>query len=129
MVVLIVKEIILKQKSKPLTAKIIEFEVALFGEKILVCISPSINILKELFPKSDLSNYSETHLGLSFNAMHTDENHRRVIWLKIWDIPTFIHEAYHITKYILDHAGIEEHETGAYLIEFIYSETIKRSQF
>ncbi len=105
--------------------QIIEFDVAIFEEKIFICISPSIDSLKKFFPKSDLSLYNDTHLGLSFGAIHEDKDYRRVIWIKYWNISTFIHEAYHTTKYILDHKNITDHETGAFLIEFIYDETVK----
>jgi len=104
---------------------LIEFEISLFCEKVLVCISSSTDVLKDLFPNLRLSEDDKPKLGLSFGAMHKDGSYRRVIWLKKWDITTFIHEAYHLTKYVLDHAGIECHETGAYLMEFVCSETIK----
>ena len=104
---------------------IVEFEISLFCEKVIVCIAPSTDVLKEFFNDLELSTADSSKLGLSFGATHKDGSYRRVIWLRKWDITTFIHEAYHLTKYVLDYAGVECHETGAYLIEFVCSETIK----
>lgn len=102
--------------------RVIEFEISLFREKVFVCVSIS-EVLKEFFSESELSNLDFSNSGLCFGAMHNDGKYRRVIWLSHWDIITFVHEAYHVTKYILDYHGVECHETGAYLMEFIYSET------
>jgi hypothetical protein len=106
--------------------QIIEFDIALFHEKVFVCISSSTDTLKEFFSEIDLSDSDNRLDGLAFNDTHTDGKYRRVIWLKSWDPITFVHEAYHVTKYIVDYHGVECHETGAYLIEFIYSQTLSR---
>ena len=103
--------------------QVVEFEISLFYEKVLVCISPSGELLKEVFSESELSGLDFSISGLCFGAIHNDGKYRRVVWLREWDVPTFIHEAYHLTKYVLDHARVECHETGAFLIEFIYNET------
>jgi hypothetical protein len=104
--------------------QVIEFEISLFREKVFVCISSSEE-LKEFFSETELTGCDFSNSGLSFGATHNDGKYRRVIWLRERVMSTFVHEAYHITKYILDYAGVECHETGAYLMEFIYSETIR----
>ena len=105
---------------------IIEFDISLFEEKILICVSRSMDTLKKLFPADDLSYLCKTHQGLAFGAIHKDKKHRRVIWLRKWCIKTFLHEAYHTIADIMSYRDIKDFETGAYLLEFIYAETIKR---
>jgi len=106
--------------------KIIKFKIPVFREYILVCISSNIKTLKKLFPKEKLNKYNKTNLGLAFSAMDKNKKYKRVIWLRRWDIPIFIHEVYHIVKYIIDDKSIEDHETGAYISEFIFQKTLNK---
>jgi len=69
-----------------LAAQIIEFEIGIFEEKIFICISPTLDKIKELFRKSDFSLFTDTHLGYAFSAVHNDGKHRRVIYLKKWNL-------------------------------------------
>ena len=36
-----------------------------------------------------------------------------------WDLPVFAHEAYHAAQAVLRHAGTDDEELGAYLVEWM----------
>jgi hypothetical protein len=114
--------------KKP-NVEIIEFDVEIFEEKIFICISKSITSLIPFFLpalKSELTEEDDQKLGIACGAVHKDKKFRRIIWLRYWNTYTFIHEAYHTARAILEHAEITDEETGAYLIEYIVRKTYRK---
>ena len=105
--------------------EVIEFNIPMFCEKILICVSPNMDIIKELFPKEDLPDTNNS-MGYAFSAMHKDGNSRMLIWVRNWHLPTLLHEIYHTVFSILDYMGVNDTETGAYMLEYIYTEMVRQ---
>lgn len=51
----------------------------------------------------------------------------RIVW--ICDNATevaLVHEIYHSTSWVLEHFGVKDEETGAYIIAYLYRKSIER---
>ncbi len=106
--------------------KTIEIPVPIFDKVISLYVCDTIDKLSPFFADGQLSNiYGDDFMGLCFEAIAKDGRARRVIWIREFNLPVLAHEIYHATKYILDFAGVDDHETGAFLTEYLFSEAIK----
>ena len=108
--------------------KRIEIQVPTFDTIVSVFVGESTDDMKPYFIEGQLDNIDGTNFrGLCFEAETTQKTETRVIWLRRFDIPTLAHEIYHAVKYILDFAGVDDHETGAFLSEYLFREAMKLS--
>ncbi len=106
--------------------KTVEIPVPIFDTAVSFFVGESTDDMMTYFADGQLDNIDGTDFrGLCFEAEGADGKEKRVIWLRRYDIPTIAHEIYHAVKYILDFTGVDDHETGAFLTEYLFKEAIK----
>ena len=109
--------------------KVKEIPVNIFDVIVSVYICNSTDNLKHDFLENQLNNIDGSNfMGLCFNALHKDGKNRRVIWLRKFNLTVLAHELYHTVKYIFDYACVDDHETGAFLMEYLFSESLKLNE-
>ncbi len=105
--------------------KILEIPVPTFDTSVFIFIGESTDDMKPYFADGQLDNIDVTNFrGMCFEAEGKDGEDKRVIWLRRDDKPTLVHEIYHAVKYILDFAGVNDQETGAFLTEYLFKEAL-----
>jgi hypothetical protein len=105
--------------------KTVEIPVPTFDSIVSVFVGEDTGDMKPYFEDGQLDNIEGSNFrGLCFEATAVDGRERRVIWVRELSAHVLAHEIYHCVKYILDWAGVNDHETGAFLTEYLFRESM-----
>ena len=99
-------------------------DLELFEEKIIFEYNTSLESMVKKY-NIDRDDYKTTSNGIMVPLINQRTNsHVKLIWLEEYDVEILIHEIYHVIWEIFNKRGINDSETGAYMMGYIYKKLV-----